>query len=313
MNGRTWRRLDDDKDKRIRNLLLSNGGTELPCHADFERWRIQLEDSTFTSYTSGVIYSTPTSSPTVQRIWSEIDEIVGFQYEPPTRNWLFGLDEAGKGEIFGSIFVAGVAFPKDLFFQLQKILNFADTKSRKRSLQYWQGVYQGIISLDKEKVKVHAVRIPPASVDSENLRKLLDRAYIKVIDKILGELKTVDVRIVVDDYMLEKDMQDKMLELKRMGVETIAEHDADQNYLEVKAASVIAKYLREKEIDEIRNNKEFQIDGLTIGTGSSNNPETLRWLKAWHKSNKSWPWFVRKTFRTIAIIEGRKPSKRKFK
>lgn len=43
----------------------------------------------------------------------------------------------------------------------------------------------------------------------------------------------------------------------------------------------------------------------SIGSGNAGDPETAEWLKAWHAAGRPWPWFVKRSFRTIQEIEGK--------
>lgn len=88
------------------------------------------------------------------------------------------------------------------------------------------------------------------------------------------------------------------------GAEVVIAPKADTDYLEVKTASLIAKRIREETIKRVNDAPEFRIKGLSIGSGNAGDPKTLKWLKEWHKTSKEWPWFVKKSFKTIQEIEG---------
>lgn len=40
------------------------------------------------------------------------------------------------------------------------------------------------------------------------------------------------------------------------------------------------------------------------GNGNLADPRTIAWLKAWKSSGKEWPWFVKRSFKTIRGLEG---------
>ncbi|MHA1197021.1 MAG: hypothetical protein ACTSSM_13080, partial [Promethearchaeota archaeon] len=69
---------------------------------------------------------------------------------------------------------------------------------------------------------------------------------------------------------------------------------------------MISKRLREAIIKAINENPEYQINELSIGSGNVNDPKTIKWLKLWWQNHKSWPWFIKRSFKTIREIEGRK-------
>lgn len=86
----------------------------------------------------------------------------------------------------------------------------------------------------------------------------------------------------------------------------IVEQRSEDKYLEVKTASLISKRLRETVIKQINDNPEFQINGLSVGSGNAGDSQTIVWLKEWWKKKKFWPWFVKSSFKTVREIEGKK-------
>jgi len=59
-----------------------------------------------------------------------IDSVVGSAYVLPTKDFLIGLDETGKGEVIGHTVLTGVIFPKELFKDVDLLIGPADTKNR---------------------------------------------------------------------------------------------------------------------------------------------------------------------------------------
>jgi len=57
--------------------------------------------------------------------------------------------------------------------------------------------------------------------------------------------------------------------------------------------------------EAIRNNPEFKVDGLSIGSGNAGDERTLAWMRAWYAAGRRWPWFVKKSWKTIRDIEGK--------
>ena len=82
------------------------------------------------------------------------------------------------------------------------------------------------------------------------------------------------------------------------GVDVIAQHKADDNYIEVGAASIIAKEVRDSQIEEI--NKDFIKMG-GIGSGYPSDPTTKKFLTNF--TYESMPDFVRKSWTTVAKMK----------
>ena len=80
----------------------------------------------------------------------------------------------------------------------------------------------------------------------------------------------------------------------------VVENFADKNYLEVAAASILAKVHRDDEIKKLHKKYGF------FGTGYSSDERTIRFLKNWIKRNKEFPDFVRKSWVTAQFIKEEK-------
>ena len=102
--GRTWKNVNSSDAKEIKEYLLKEGGVEEEVKAPYEEWRVRFSDSTFTYYKKGTLYSTPSNSkdPAVFNAWQYIDSVVDSAYVLPTKDFLIGLDETGKGELTSS-------------------------------------------------------------------------------------------------------------------------------------------------------------------------------------------------------------------
>jgi len=76
----------------------------------------------------------------------------------------------------------------------------------------------------------------------------------------------------------------------------IAMHKADRINPAVSAASIIAKVIRDREIQILEEN--FQ----NIGSGYPSDKKTMYFLNTWIKEYKEFPYFVRKSWRPIRKI-----------
>ncbi|MEK6817596.1 MAG: ribonuclease HII, partial [Nanoarchaeota archaeon] len=64
-------------------------------------------------------------------------------------------------------------------------------------------------------------------------------------------------------------------------LEIVCEHKADKNYVEVSAASILAKSAREKEMNILK--KKY---GEEIGSGYTSDPATCRFLEKYAEKHK---------------------------
>ncbi|MCL0071791.1 hypothetical protein M1N51_01090, partial [Peptococcaceae bacterium] len=147
--------------------------------------------------------------------------------------------------------------------------------------------------------------IPPWHVDRYNLNKIMDVSYQQILSIFLRKIEVSQCRIVLDDYRIGDTLKRFLNFLEKQGAEIIVSQNSEDEYLEAKVASLISKRQREAVIRAINENPDFQIDGLSVGSGNAGDPKTDAWLKAWWQKHKSWPWFVKRSFRNVRRIEGK--------
>ena len=103
---------------------------------------VELEsNATITYYSKGTLYSTGSMDPAVHRAWDFVGALAGPRFEPATKDFLIGLDETGKGEVFGHTVLVGVFVPSGLAPEIEKLVSVADTK-QKRSVAYWDDLFR---------------------------------------------------------------------------------------------------------------------------------------------------------------------------
>lgn len=304
MRGHTWKKMEEKTAEEIKSLLLEKGGAEKIAKGTHEVWRIKFSDSTFTYYQTGTLFSTPpnTNDSAVFEAWEMIDSLAGPSYFLPEKDFLIGLDETGKGELLGHTILAGVAFPRNIFHRIDLLLGPADTKKR-HIFQYWDDIFRNIDYLKNLGLYFCIERIPPWQLDKYNLNKIMDITYQRILSIFLRKAEISQCRIVLDDYGIGGSLTQFLNFLKRQGAEVVVTTNAEDTYLEAKTASLISKRTREAVMKVINENPEFIIDGLSVGSGNAADPKTLQWLKKWHESGKEWPWFIKRSFKTIGEIE----------
>ena len=312
MNGRKWK-LNQEEGEKIKECLLQQGGEEKEVKNVSEKWRIKFSDSTFTFYISGALYSTPSNSqdPAVEKVWDYIDSLVGSVFVQPTREFLIGLDETGKGELVGHTHLVGVIIPRHLFSQLEKIVSTADTK-KAHSFEYWDNIFRQISQFISDGLEFIEEKIPPWHVDRYNLNKIMDVVYQRILASFFRKADIGKCRIVIDDYGIGLTLKRFLNFLERQGAEVVIAQKSDDTYLEARVASIIAKRNREAVIKAINENGDYKIDGISIGSGNAGNKQTLEWLEKWHSLEKPWPWFIKRSFSTVRKIEGLKGKVKKI-
>lgn len=79
--------------------------------------------------------------------------------------------------------------------------------------------------------------------------------------------------------------------------ELIVETKADERYLPVSAASIIAKVRRDERIEELK--KEYG----EIGSGYPSDKRTINFLEKWLEEHENFPKFTRKSWKTAQRIK----------
>lgn len=188
-----------------------------------------------------------------------------------------GIDEAGKGCVIGPLVVAGVACDCENYLGS---IGVRDSKrlSQKRREEIAKKIRE---AANVEVVKIDAERLNEL-MEFKNLNEILRDAYVEIIMKLSPSFVYVDSSDVKPER-LSSYLRD------RTGVEVLAEHKADEKYLLVSSASIIAKVEREEEIKKL---KEKYGD---FGSGYSSDPRTISFLK----NQKFLPPCVRKKWKTL--------------
>ena len=197
---------------------------------------------------------------------------------------VLGIDEAGRGPIIGSLFIAGTMFKEEDIEKLKR-LGVKDSKllihKKREELRE---------KIEKIAVKYKIIQIKPQEIDKAvesedhmNLNWLEAHKTAEIINALEPDKAIVDCpspNLVKYKGYLKQLLNNKEIEL-------VVEHKADVNFLPCAASSIIAKCAREDEMDIIK--KKY---GNT-GPGYTSNLITQEFLKNnWDKHpeifRKSW-------------------------
>jgi ribonuclease HIII len=302
--NQTWKLKNAGHSVRIKEWLLSYGGEEdSKITNPYEAWRVRFSDATVTFYKKGTLYVTDSDDIAIVNFHQFVNSLAGSKFAVPTRQFLIGCDEAGKGEVFGHTVLAGVVFPKEICSELERDIGSANSKI-KHDVEYWDDVFRKIESYKARGLDFVIEKIPPWESDKFNVNRLFDMKYQTVLKTLLEKVSPGEVRIVVDDYGTGVNLNQYLSSLRSDGAEVVKVSGADDKYLETRVASLIAKREQQKALSAVSKNGEFSLPGQFLGSGNAGDPKTVEWLKAWKKTGKEWPWFVKRSFENIRKIDG---------
>ncbi len=195
---------------------------------------------------------------------------------------ILGIDDAGRGPVIGPMIIAGCLIDSKYEREL-KNLGVKDSKQLTQKRREF--LFEKIKELS---VKYDFVIIPAEEIDSYNKNKinLNELEAIKmaeVINKINDGKEKIKVIIDCPSVSINKWKDYLKTKVENLSnLEINAEHKADVNYVEVSAASIIAKCIREKEMDKLR-----ELYGEEIGSGYTSDPKTCTFLESNFKKHKN--------------------------
>ncbi len=198
---------------------------------------------------------------------------------------ILGIDEAGRGSVLGPMVIAGVIVPE----KMEKVLERMGVKDSKRLTPNRRTILSRKLKkmFEYEIVVITAREIDEMRADGINLNEIEKNAMESILIKMNPEKAIVDA-VDVKAQRFQNNL------CKDTGVNVIAEHKADDKYIEVSAASIIAKAERDNQIAQI--NKEFIKSG-GIGSGYPSDPKTKEFLT--HYTYDEMPDFVRRSWATV--------------
>ena len=202
---------------------------------------------------------------------------------------ILGIDEAGRGSVLGPMVIAGVIIPE----KMDKVLERMGVKDSKRLSPNRRTILSRKLRkmFEYEIVVISALEIDQMRADGINLNDIEKNAMRDLIVKMNPQKAIVDAV----DVKAER-FQNNLRETT--GIDVVAEHKADDKYIEVSAASIIAKAERDAQIAEI--NKDYIKMG-GIGSGYPSDPTTKEFLTNY--TYDEMPYFVRKSWATVSKMK----------
>ena len=202
---------------------------------------------------------------------------------------ILGIDEAGRGSVLGPLVISGIVIPEDM----NNVLERMGVKDSKRLTPNRRHVLARKLKkmFDYKTIIITAGEIDDLRANGVNLNDIEKNAMSDIISEIKPELAIVDA-VDVKSERYQENLS------KQTGVNVIAEHKADDNYIQVGAASIIAKQTRDECILQL--NKDYRKLG-GIGSGYPSDPKTKKFLTNF--TYDEMPDFVRKSWATVSKMK----------
>src|SRR3989339_50480 len=163
---------------------------------------------------------------------------------------ILGIDDAGRGPVIGPMIMAGCLMDKD-------------TKI-KEEIETFEIVLSKPIEIDYH-----------LNTDGTNLNNLEANMVAEIINRINKGYTKIKVVIDCPSTGIKKWNDLLKTKIKNLSnLEISCEHKADENHIAVSAASILAKCVREEEMQKLREKY-----GNEIGSGYTSDPSTQQFLK----------------------------------
>jgi len=186
---------------------------------------------------------------------------------------ILGIDDAGRGPVIGPMVLAGVLIDSEDEGKLKEL----DVKDSKQIIPKKRE------RIEKEIKKIadsyHAVIISVDEIDNKNNDGLnLNQREAVGMAVIINKLnnKNQQIKVVIDCPSTNIKSWKEYLEKFIIGgsnLNIVCEHKADENYIEVGAASILAKVTRDNEIKKLKEKL-----GVDFGSGYSADPVTRKFV-----------------------------------
>jgi ribonuclease HII len=312
VSGRKWSKVDADTGEKVRVALVARGGVDVTAGlAQHEVWRVRFPFGAAARYANGSIYLTggPDASAALD-VRGVITEIAGPPFTATDRSFLIGFDESGKSEIAGAAILAGVVVPVSLSDEAEEFVATAKTKSS-HAPTYFAEIATNLQKLASRGLEVVVEHISPTQLDAYKVTGLFDVTYARMAKDILRRVAPSEARIAADDYGIRGPFARVLEEARSHGADVFAQPKADDEFLESRVASLIARYERELVVGKM-NSDECRIGELQIGTGHWGDAMTQAWLHAWKASGRPWPAFIRRSSAPVCELDARRKPKKTY-
>jgi len=217
------------------------------------------------------------------------------------KSLISGIDEAGRGSIIGPLVIASVTADKRIIRKFSRIGIKDSKKLSSKNREIFTKIIMNesnnvIISKLSEKKIDKAVKLRKKYLKNKNLvikNKIIGLNELEAhsMSRIMNKMNSHSVFVDSCDVKPER-FKERIEKYLDSNIKIHSSHKADEKYVIVAAASIVAKYTRDNEILKLK--RKFG----EIGSGYPADPVTRIFLQKWLKKNKKVPDFTRKSWKT---------------
>ncbi len=205
---------------------------------------------------------------------------------------VLGVDEAGRGPVIGSMFVGGFLVDKEKLGEVEE-LGVKDSKKLSNKLR------DSIDEVLEDYGDTFLKEVEAEEIDE--LREIMSlneielHAFVDIIERAEPDEVFVDLPEPDGDRFIRK--MKRELPERFQDVKFVAEHEADDNYPVVSAASIVAKSARERHTQELKEKY-----GYDFKSGYPHDKPTINFLEKFVEEKGELPKETRKSWSTAERI-----------
>jgi ribonuclease HII len=208
-------------------------------------------------------------------------------YDSENNKYEIGIDEAGRGPLFGRLYVAAVVLPKDSSFRHEDMKDSKKFHSKKKIQQVAEYIKTNSIAWSVKYVE-------PEIIDDINIRQAVFKGMHECIRDVIKKLdvksdKMPGIMLLVDgnDFKPFTLYDDDKEEIHALNHQTI--EGGDNKYTSIAAASILAKVERDQYIADLCErypelSSRYKIDtNMGYGTKSHLDGILEHGITQWHR------------------------------
>ena len=155
-----------------------------------------------------------------------------------------GVDEVGRGPLFGRVYTAAVILPKDDSFDHSKMKDSKKFHSKQKILEAAEYIKQNAIawSVGYES---------ETTIDEINILQATQQAMHSAINKCIDQQQSKQIKLLVDGNYFKPIVKYNPVRKMLEQVDYVCVEGGDNKYTAIAAASIIAKVARDTYIEEL--------------------------------------------------------------
>ncbi|MEK6940056.1 MAG: ribonuclease HII [Nanoarchaeota archaeon] len=199
---------------------------------------------------------------------------------PTNAKIIVGLDEAGRGPVLGPLVMAALAVKEENIKKLEW-MGVKDSKQLSAEVreELFERIREVVEDFRIEMIEPDAIDLSVSGDKNSNLNWLEADTSARMISELDPDVIIVDCPSPnIPAY--KKYFASRLSKAVREKAQLIVEHKADVNYIVASAASVVAKVIRDRNIEHLKSEI-----GVDFGSGYMSDPKTQEFLNKHYKTH----------------------------